>query len=188
MTYANLPNYQSDNTTFDYENFTPKYQNDCYYLKLDEACSERTALISNKNGRNKLDSVVKISLSLNNEKPDRRKSQLLKLVAIYFGIELLFSIEVALTLPILLKLRVSENAYSFVYFLSPILGFFAQPILGVMSDNCTSRFGRRRPFILALSTCSYLGICLILNGKLIGDYFGDLTSNVRFMILYIFRV
>jgi hypothetical protein len=43
------------------------------------------------------------------DQPNRTKVQLTKLGLVYFGIELLFSIEVALTIPILLKLKVSER-------------------------------------------------------------------------------
>lgn len=37
---------------------------------------------------------------------------------------------------------------------SPLLGVFLGPLLGVMSDRCESRFGRRRPFIFILSIFS----------------------------------
>lgn len=30
-------------------------------------------------------------------------------------------------------------------------GFLIQPLIGAWSDRCTSRFGRRRPFIFALA-------------------------------------
>merc|ERR1719414_813647 len=30
----------------------------------------------------------------------------------------------------------------------PITGFFTGPLVGAISDNCTSRLGRRRPIIL----------------------------------------
>lgn len=30
-------------------------------------------------------------------------------------------------------------------------GFLVQPLIGAWSDRCTSRFGRRRPFIFALA-------------------------------------
>lgn len=37
------------------------------------------------------------------------------------------------------------------WLISPILGFFLQPIVGMWSDTCRSRWGRRRPFILAFA-------------------------------------
>ncbi len=37
------------------------------------------------------------------------------------------------------------------WLISPILGFFFQPIVGMWSDTCKCRWGRRRPFILAFA-------------------------------------
>jgi solute carrier family 45 protein 1/2/4 len=68
-----------------------------------------------------------------------------------------------------------------VYFLSPLIGFLLQPILGVLSDRCESRFGRRRPFILALSISSYIGITFILNGYTIGQWFN--INNVYLILI-----
>ena len=99
--------------------------------------------------------------------------------AVYFGIELLFSLEVALTVPIMLESNVSKKVYSYVYFLSPIFGFVFQPILGAWSDRCQSKFGRRRPFIFALAIASYIGISLILKGRSLGEWFGDGNSQVK---------
>ena len=59
-----------------------------------------------------------------------------------------------------------------------MIGFLLQPILGVMSDRCESRFGRRRPFILTLGIGTYLGIGFLLNSYLIGQNLGDKTSAV----------
>jgi hypothetical protein len=47
------------------------------------------------------------------DKPKRSILQLFKMGSVYFGIEMLFSIEMALTVPILLKLKVSER-YKFI--------------------------------------------------------------------------
>lgn len=58
-----------------------------------------------------------------------------------------------------------------------------QPVLGVMSDRCTSRFGRRRPFIFVLGIGSYIGISLILNGYLIGQNLGDKNTEVNQIFL-----
>lgn len=113
------------------------------------------------------------------DRPSRTQFELMRMGSIYFGIELLFSLEIALTVPILLEANVSENIYSYVYFLSPVFGFIFQPILGAWSDQCQSSFGRRRPFILALALSSFVGIALILNGRLMGAWFGDDYSDVN---------
>jgi solute carrier family 45 protein 1/2/4 len=74
-----------------------------------------------------------------------------------------------------------------VWVLSPLLGVIIQPILGVMSDRCQSRFGRRRPFIGILALGAYIGISLILNGNTIGIWLGDkpqLKVRHTFFILF----
>ena len=55
--------------------------------------------------------------------------------------------------------------------------------MGVMSDKCESKLGRRRPFLLALSIMSLTGITLILNGSLIGALFGDSKREVFLYLL-----
>lgn len=54
------------------------------------------------------------------------------------------------------------------WFLSPILGLLFTPVIGTASDRCVLRWGRRRPFILALCVGVLLGVALFLNGSLIG--------------------
>lgn len=61
-----------------------------------------------------------------------------------------------------------EQYYSLTWFLSPILGLLFTPPIGSVSDRCTLPWGRRRPFILALSVGVLLGLALFLNGSLIG--------------------
>ena len=63
--------------------------------------------------------------------------------------------------------------------LSPIIGFFAQPLLGAYSDKS----GRRKQVILVLAISAYIGIFLILNGYFIGEIFGDSETKVRFHLL-----
>ncbi|XP_028854190.1 proton-associated sugar transporter A isoform X2 [Denticeps clupeoides] len=62
-------------------------------------------------------------------------------------------------------------------------GFLLQPILGAWSDRCTSRFGRRRPFILALAIGALLGLTLVLNGRDIGAAVADTAASHKWGIV-----
>ncbi|XP_055020187.1 solute carrier family 45 member 4 isoform X2 [Boleophthalmus pectinirostris] len=73
--------------------------------------------------------------------------------------------------------RLPEQYYSLTWFLSPVLGLFFTPVIGSTSDRCTLRWGRRRPFILALCVGVLLGVALFLNGALIGLSVGDTAGS-----------
>jgi len=55
----------------------------------------------------------------------------------------------------------------------PVTGFLVNPIIGAWSDSCTSRFGRRRPFIAFGATFTVVGWILMIFTKEIGEFFGD---------------
>lgn len=63
-----------------------------------------------------------------------------------------------------------EQYYSLTWLLSPVLGLMFTPLIGSASDRCTLRWGRRRPFILALCIGALIGVALFLNGSLIGEH------------------
>lgn len=71
-------------------------------------------------------------------------------------------------IPVSFFLGLPEQYYSLTWFLSPILGLVFTPVIGTASDRCVLRWGRRRPFILALCVGALLGVALFLNGSLIG--------------------
>lgn len=64
-----------------------------------------------------------------------------------------------------------------VWGIAPILGFFLSPIMGSISDRCTSALGRRRPFILILAVGIVAGLILVPHGKHIGMYLGGSVEN-----------
>jgi solute carrier family 45 protein 1/2/4 len=50
--------------------------------------------------------------------------------------------------PYLLELGLTKSKISLVWVAGPLSGLIMQPIVGVVADRSTSRFGRRRPFML----------------------------------------
>ncbi|XP_037684534.1 proton-associated sugar transporter A isoform X2 [Choloepus didactylus] len=115
--------------------------------------------------------------------PQRSFRELLFNGCILFGIEFSYAMETAYVTPVLLQMGLPDQLYSLVWFISPILGFLLQPLLGAWSDRCTSRFGRRRPFILVLAIGALLGLSLLLNGRDIGMAVADTAGNHKWGLL-----
>ncbi|KAG8434269.1 hypothetical protein GDO86_012590 [Hymenochirus boettgeri] len=91
--------------------------------------------------------------------------------------------ETAYVTPVLLQMGLPDELYSMVWFISPILGFILQPLLGAWSDTCTSRFGRRRPFILVLAIGALFGLTLLLNGRDIGLSVSDTVNDHKWGLI-----
>jgi solute carrier family 45 protein 1/2/4 len=51
--------------------------------------------------------------------------------------------------PYLLELGLSKSYMSLVFMAGPLSGLIVQPLIGVFADRCRSKWGRRRPFMLA---------------------------------------
>ncbi|XP_074831446.1 proton-associated sugar transporter A isoform X2 [Natator depressus] len=115
--------------------------------------------------------------------PQRSFLELLFNGCILFGIEFSYAMETAYVTPVLLQMGLPDQLYGMVWFISPILGFLLQPFLGAWSDRCTSRFGRRRPFILVLAIGALLGLSLMLNGRDIGSALADTVNNHKWGII-----
>ena len=50
--------------------------------------------------------------------------------------------------PYLLSLGLSKSAMAAVFAAGPLSGLVVQPLVGALADSSTSRFGRRRPYML----------------------------------------
>ncbi|KAI9598159.1 major facilitator superfamily domain-containing protein [Syncephalis fuscata] len=55
----------------------------------------------------------------------------------------------------------SRSLMSLVWLAGPLSGLIMQPLVGALSDRCTSRFGRRRPFMLGGSLVVVFSLLLI---------------------------
>ena len=105
------------------------------------------------------------------ERPKTR-TELVLLSLVVFGIEICYAAETAFVTPILQRIGVPVQFMSMVWGVSPMVGFFACPILGSLSDVCTSRLGRRRPFIILYSAGILTGLLLTGYGHVLGDRIG----------------
>lgn len=59
-----------------------------------------------------------------------------------------WNVEMTYCTPYLLELGLTKSNISLVWIAGPLSGLIMQPIVGVVADRSTSRWGRRRPFML----------------------------------------
>ncbi|KAK4483857.1 hypothetical protein RD792_011066 [Penstemon davidsonii] len=88
-----------------------------------------------------------------------------------------WALQLSLLTPFTQLLGLSHKWTSFVWLCGPISGLIVQPIAGHFSDHCTSRFGRRRPFIVAGAILLSLGVLLIGFAADIGRAIGDSLAH-----------
>lgn len=82
---------------------------------------------------------------------------MIRVSAAVMGIEFSYAAETAFVSPTLLKIGVEHKHMTLVWALSPLIGFFLTPILGSLSDRCSLKLGRRRPFIIMMSIGVLIG-------------------------------
>lgn len=93
--------------------------------------------------------------------PSLSTFELVLLNCIVCGLELVASAALVYLPPMLLEAGLEEKYMSWVLGLGPGLCLFIVPILGQWMDTCTSRFGRRIPFMFAMSVLVLLSLILI---------------------------
>ncbi|XP_064635225.1 solute carrier family 45 member 3-like [Lineus longissimus] len=91
--------------------------------------------------------------------------QLVLLNALVCGSEIVLSAGFAYLPPMLLKAGVREQHMCVFLSLGPLLACFIVPHIARASDNCRSRFGRRRPFIFVLGLLTCLSLLIIPYGE-----------------------
>lgn len=67
----------------------------------------------------------------------------------FLGLQFSFGLQQSNMTPIYAYLGASEVILPLLYLAGPVTGLIVQPIIGVLSDKTTSRWGRRTPYFLA---------------------------------------
>ncbi|KAE8729982.1 Sucrose transport protein SUC3 [Hibiscus syriacus] len=78
---------------------------------------------------------------------------------------------------ITLTLGIEHAFSSFIWLCGPITGLVVQPCVGIWSDKCTSKYGRRRPFILAGALIISLAVIVIGFSADAGYILGDTKEH-----------
>ncbi|KAJ2363089.1 hypothetical protein H4S01_004473 [Coemansia sp. RSA 2610] len=88
-------------------------------------------------------------------------AQYITLTVAIAGLQFAWSVEMGFGSPYLLSLGLKKSLVSLVWLAGPLSGLIMQPLVGVLSDKSTSRFGRRRPYIVGSTVCSVLCLAVI---------------------------
>ena len=92
----------------------------------------------------------------------------------FLGLQFAWQMRIALSEPVTSSLGASPLLYSLIWLAGPFSGMVVQPIIGVLSDNTKSRFGRRRPYLLGGAIITALALWAFPHSAGISD----MISNV----------
>ncbi|KAJ8660465.1 hypothetical protein O0I10_003923 [Lichtheimia ornata] len=98
--------------------------------------------------------------------------QLLCLTICMAGVQFTWTVELAYGTPYLLSLKLSKDMTALVWLAGPL-----SALIGAFSDRCTSRLGRRRPFMIGGGIFVCLSMLCVAYAKEIGAYIIRLSDT-----------
>ncbi|KAL1302609.1 hypothetical protein AAFC00_002982 [Neodothiora populina] len=111
------------------------------------------------------------------------------------GLQIAWSVELSNGSPYLLGLGISKSLLAFVWIAGPLSGTLVQPYVGIKSDRCRSKWGKRRPFVVGGALCTIISlICLAWTKEIVANVlslFGagpdsPATKNTAIVVAVIF--
>eukprot|EP00736_Rhodelphis_marinus_P005268 Rmarinus@m.5584 len=94
--------------------------------------------------------------------------RLMMLTSALAGCQLCFAIQIGYGTTTFKELGMSPRYISLVWLAGPISGIIVQPIVGSLSDRCTSPYGRRKPFIFYGWVCIVVALLGFSNAEALG--------------------
>ena len=82
---------------------------------------------------------------------------MISLTLLMAGLQIAWSVELAYISPYLLSLGVAKSTLSLIWIAGPASGVIVQPLIGMLSDRSTFKYGRRRVFIVISTVWIVLG-------------------------------
>lgn len=98
------------------------------------------------------------------------------------GLQLAWAVELSNGSPYLLSLGLSKSLMALVWIAGPLTGTLVVPYVGVVSDNCRSRWGKRRPFMIGGTIATIIGLLFLawtreIVGGILGIFGADPKSE-----------
>lgn len=92
----------------------------------------------------------------------------------FLGLQFAWQMRIALSEPVLSGLGATPLIYSLIWLAGPFSGMIVQPMIGVISDNTKSRFGRRRPYLLAGAIITAIALWAFPHSANLSNFLGNL--------------
>ncbi|KAF8399445.1 hypothetical protein HHK36_015310 [Tetracentron sinense] len=93
------------------------------------------------------------------------------------GVQFGWALQLSLLTPYIQTLGIEHAFSSFIWLCGPITGLVVQPCVGIWSDKCSSKYGRRRPFIFVGSLMISVAVTIIGFSADIGYLLGDTKQH-----------
>jgi len=87
--------------------------------------------------------------------------QLISLGICAFGVQFISSLQMANTSSVYKFLGATSSSLPFLWLAAPITGMIMQPLIGQLSDDTSTRFGKRRPYLLGWAIITFTCLCLL---------------------------
>ncbi len=101
-----------------------------------------------------------------------------------FGMSAAWALEMAVTTPYFASALESGPVLShFVWILGPMSGLIVAPLVGHLSDTCTSRLGRRRPFVIAGAVGTCVSMIIFSNSRELAKRFFPGSTHVAALVI-----
>lgn len=99
--------------------------------------------------------------------------QFLNLAIGFFGLQFAWQMRIILSGPVTESFGASPFIFGLIWLAGPFTGIIVQPIIGAMSDNTTTRFGRRRPYLFIGAILASLALWAFPNSSHIAEFLAD---------------
>lgn len=107
-------------------------------------------------------------------------SRMMLLTSASLGIAFTWGVEMTYCTPYLLSLGLTKGQASIIWLAGPLSGLIVQPVIGVVSDQSTAKWGRRRPFMVVGSILVVFGLfALSFTREIVTAMMGEETTRSK---------
>lgn len=99
--------------------------------------------------------------------------QLLNFCLGFFGLQFAWQMRIILSGPVTEGLGASPFIFGLIWLAGPVTGMVVQPIIGALSDNTHTKFGRRRPYLMLGAILAAIALWAFPNSANIAQVFAD---------------